>query len=108
MDDVGWGARRSRRCAPRPALGRGCGYSPLGDPHAGPGAVVAEQGEGYRRDARVIDVPDRGPGICRLPGGADVVRDTPEHGDVRDAPVAGEVVAQFPARFAPAERERRG
>ena len=84
------------------------GYSATGDPHTGPGALVAEQGQGDRRNARVVDVPDRGPGVRRHPGGADVVRDAPEHGDVRESLVAGKVVAQFPAGLKPGELERRG
>ena len=80
-----------------------------GDSHTRPGALVAEKGESDRRDARVVDVPDRGPGVRRHPGGGgDVIRDAPERRDVRDPLVAGEVVAELPAGLGPGECERRG
>jgi len=81
------------------------------DRDTGPGALVAEQADGERRDTGVADIPDRGPGVRRQPGsGIDVVRDAPERRDVRDALVAGEIAAQQTASLRPGQLDgcRRG
>jgi hypothetical protein len=62
-------------------------------------AIVAEQGEGDRRAASVIDVANGGPRVTRHPGVGDVVRDAPEPGDIGAAMVAGNDGQQLPARL---------
>jgi hypothetical protein len=84
------------------------GGSPAWDLHAGPGAVVAKEGNGERRNADMFYVPDGVPGFGGHARRCDVVGNDPEGQEVRDALVSGKAAAQLLAGFDVAEfAERR-
>src|SRR5262249_19306826 len=77
------------------------------DPHAGPRAVVPEQGEGNRCGTGVVDVSDRRPRVRGKAWGGGMVRDLPQRRDVRDATAAGDVSQQLLARLVPGDLDER-
>jgi hypothetical protein len=86
------------------SLAPGC--SGRWNPHADVRAIVPEQGEGDRRAAGVIDVPDSGPRVTRHPDVGDVVGDVPEPWDIRAAVMMGNDGQQLLARLGLGERDR--